>query len=142
MDVECPNGTTVPMGTGCVCGRKHVGAAADDTVSREQFRLDLVDGLPDVVQLKVLGRNGKASPVITSEVARLACTTSACQLAMRCHDVLHIVAMVIERQVLTPSHLAAGVCLVSVICMSGRVAGYDGPTVYTPFALQVTAIGS
>ena len=70
MDVKCPDGTTVPVGTGCVCGRKHVGAAADDSVSREQFRLDLVEGLPDVVQLKVLGQNGNASSVITSGLQR------------------------------------------------------------------------
>ncbi|KAL0031162.1 hypothetical protein WJX77_006853 [Trebouxia sp. C0004] len=57
MELECPDGTTLPVGTGCTYGRWNLGAAADDNISREQFRLDPVDGLADVVQLQVLGRN-------------------------------------------------------------------------------------
>lgn len=60
MEVICPDGTVVPVGTGCVLGRKHLGVAADDSISREQFRLDIVDEVPDVVQIQVLGKNGNA----------------------------------------------------------------------------------
>jgi hypothetical protein len=65
MEVECPDGTTLPVGVGCTYGRRNLDAAADDSISREQFRLDPVDGLADVVQLQILGRNGDASRLIT-----------------------------------------------------------------------------
>ena len=58
MEVECPDGTTLPVGLGCTYGRRNLGAAADDSISREQFRLEPVEGLADVVQLQILGRNG------------------------------------------------------------------------------------
>jgi len=60
MQVACPDGTTVLVGTGCVFGRKHLGAAADDSISREQFKLEPVESVENVVQLQVLGRNGNA----------------------------------------------------------------------------------
>jgi hypothetical protein len=65
MEVECPDGTTLPVEVGCTYGRRNLDAAADDSISREQFRLDPVDGLADVVQLQILGRNGDASRLIT-----------------------------------------------------------------------------
>jgi len=65
MEVECPDGTTLPVDIGCTYGRRNLGAAADDSISREQFRLEPVDGLADVVQLQILGRNGNASWMIT-----------------------------------------------------------------------------
>ena len=63
MEVECPDGSStsiVSFDSGYVFGRKHLGAAADDSISREQFRLSLVQGVADVAQLHVLGRNGNA----------------------------------------------------------------------------------
>ena len=63
MEVECPDGSrtkVVSCDSGYVFGRKHLGAAADDSISREQFRLTLVEGVADVAQLHVLGRNGNA----------------------------------------------------------------------------------
>ncbi len=65
MELECPDGTTLPVGLGCTYGRRNVGAAADDSISREQFRLEPVDGLANVVQLQILGRNGNPSWMIT-----------------------------------------------------------------------------
>ena len=60
MEVECPNGARVAVDAlGVVFGRRHLGAAAEDGISREQFKLDLVEGVPDVAQLQVLGRNGE-----------------------------------------------------------------------------------
>ena len=63
MEVECPDGSRtsiVSCDSGHLFGRKHLGAAADDSISREQFSLSLVDGVADVAQLHVLGRNGNA----------------------------------------------------------------------------------
>lgn len=63
MEVECPDcsrTSIVSFHSGYVFGRKHLGAAADGSVSREQFRLNLVEGVADVAQLHVLGRNGNA----------------------------------------------------------------------------------
>ena len=65
MEVECPDGTTLPVGLGCTYGRRNLGAAADDSISREQFRLEPVEGLADVVQLQILGRNGNPPQMIT-----------------------------------------------------------------------------
>lgn len=61
MEVECPDGRRIRIAScedGHVFGRKHLGVAADDSISREQFRLSLVQGVADVAQLHVLGRNG------------------------------------------------------------------------------------
>ena len=60
LEVECPDASRVALDGSCVFGRRHLGAATDDSISREQFRLDPVDGIPDVAQLQVLGRNGNA----------------------------------------------------------------------------------
>ncbi len=65
MEVVCPDGKTLSVGLGRTYGRRNVGAAADDSISREQFRLEPVDGLADVVQLQILGRNGNPSWLIT-----------------------------------------------------------------------------
>ena len=57
LDVVCPNGSVVSVSsTRQVFGRADV--AADNNVSREQFRVTPVDGVDDVLQLCVLGRNG------------------------------------------------------------------------------------
>ena len=68
MEVECPDGSRtsiVSFDSGYLFGRKHLGAAADDNISREQFRLNLVEGVADVAQLYVLGRNG--NPLFTPD---------------------------------------------------------------------------
>ena len=64
MQVSCPDGNKVLIGAGCVLGRRNLGAGADDSISREQFRLDPVEGITDVAHLQVLGKNGNAYSVI------------------------------------------------------------------------------
>ena len=70
LEVECPDASRVSVDGRRVFGRRHLGAAADDSISREQFRIDPVDGVPDVAQLHVLGRNGNAQSVITPRALR------------------------------------------------------------------------
>lgn len=60
MEVECPDGRRILVEDGCVFGRKHLGVAAEDSISKEQFRLSLVEDVADVAQLHVIGRNGIA----------------------------------------------------------------------------------
>ena len=60
MEIECPDGSRLSLEDGCVFGRRHLGVAADDSISREQFMLNFVEGVADVAQLSVLGRNGNA----------------------------------------------------------------------------------
>lgn len=56
LDVVCPNGDVVSVSSTQVFGRADV--VADSNVSREQFKVSPVDGVDDVLQLCVLGRNG------------------------------------------------------------------------------------
>ena len=62
LDVVCPNGDVVSASARQVFGRADV--AADSNVSREQFRVTPVDGVDDVLQLCVLGRNGMMLPTL------------------------------------------------------------------------------
>lgn len=74
MEVECPDGSRVRIAScedGHVFGRKHLGVAADDSISREQFRLSVVQGGADVAQLHVLGRNGNIRLHLITRVASL-----------------------------------------------------------------------
>ena len=69
MQVVCPDGCVVQVGISCVFGRQNLGCAADDSISREQFRLDVVEGVEGVMQLQVLGRNGIAVGLISNLAA-------------------------------------------------------------------------
>ena len=69
MQVVCPDGAVVQAGISCVFGRQHLGLAADDSISREQFELSVVEGVEEVMQLKVLGRNGIAARLINKFTA-------------------------------------------------------------------------
>lgn len=61
--VDCPDGAIVSVGSvPQVFGRAQV--AADSNVSREQFEVTNVDGVDDVLQLRVLGRDGSASSAL------------------------------------------------------------------------------
>lgn len=74
MEVECPDNSRISIVSceeGHVFGRKHLGVAADDSISREQFRLSPVHGVADVAQLHVLGRNGNTRLHLITRSARL-----------------------------------------------------------------------
>ena len=69
LDLLCPSGVVVAVDSAPqVFGRSHIGSAADNNVSREQFEVAVVDGVDDVLQLRVLGKNGIVETLLTITV--------------------------------------------------------------------------
>lgn len=66
LEIACPNGAVVLLTSVTqLFGRAQV--PADSNVSRDQFEVTSVDGLDDVLQLRILGRNGMAKKDVAAQ---------------------------------------------------------------------------